>query len=46
MAGLAIIRAANFASIVAELRAAGAATLQAIADGLNARGITTARCAT
>ena len=39
-------RAADVAPIVAELRAAGAATLQAIADGLNARGITTARGAT
>jgi hypothetical protein len=36
-------RAANIAPVIAELRAAGAASLRAIADGLNQRGIPTAR---
>ena len=33
----------DLAPVIAELRASGAATLRAIADGLNARKITTAR---
>jgi DNA invertase Pin-like site-specific DNA recombinase len=36
-------RAADIAPIVKELQASGAVTLQAIADGLNERGIPTAR---
>ena len=36
-------RAADLAPIIAELRAAGIVTLQAIADGLNERGIPAAR---
>ena len=36
-------RAADLAPIVQELRAAGIVTLQAIADGLNERGIPAAR---
>ena len=36
-------RAADLAPIIAELRAAGVVTLQAIADGLNERGIPAAR---
>lgn len=36
-------RAADLAPIIAEVRAAGANTLQAVADALNARGIPTAR---
>jgi DNA invertase Pin-like site-specific DNA recombinase len=36
-------RAADLAPIIAELRAAGARSLRAIADGLNARGIQTPR---
>jgi len=36
-------RAADRAPIIAELRAAGIVTLQAIADGLNERGIPAAR---
>lgn len=36
-------RAADLQPVIAEIRAAGAITLQAVADGLNARGITTAR---
>jgi Recombinase len=36
-------RAADLAPVIAELQASGAATLQAIADGLNARGIPAAR---
>jgi DNA invertase Pin-like site-specific DNA recombinase len=36
-------RAMDIAPIVAELRAAGATSLRAIADGLNAKGIPTAR---
>jgi predicted DNA-binding ribbon-helix-helix protein len=36
-------RAADIAPIVKELRASGAVTLQAIADGLNERGIPVAR---
>jgi DNA invertase Pin-like site-specific DNA recombinase len=36
-------RAADLAPTIEELRAAGAKTLKAIADGLNARGIPTAR---
>jgi len=36
-------RAAELAPIIAELRARGATTLQAIAAGLNERGIATAR---
>ncbi len=36
-------RALDIAPIVAELRAAGATSLRAIADGLNAKGIPTAR---
>jgi DNA invertase Pin-like site-specific DNA recombinase len=36
-------RAANIAPVIAELQAAGAASLRAIADGLNQRGIPTAR---
>jgi hypothetical protein len=36
-------RAADIAPTVAELRAAGAESLRAIAAGLNARGIPTAR---
>jgi DNA invertase Pin-like site-specific DNA recombinase len=36
-------RAADLAPIIAELRASGAVTLQAIADGLNERGIPAAR---
>lgn len=36
-------RAADLLPMIAEARAAGATTLQAVADALNARGITTAR---
>ena len=36
-------RAADLAPIIAELRAAGVVTLQAIVDGLNERGIPAAR---
>jgi DNA invertase Pin-like site-specific DNA recombinase len=36
-------RAADLAPIIEELRASGAVTLQQIADGLNAKGIRTAR---
>jgi DNA invertase Pin-like site-specific DNA recombinase len=36
-------RAAEVAPVIAELQAAGAASLQAIADGLNERGIPTAK---
>ncbi|MDV2984197.1 UNVERIFIED_CONTAM: recombinase family protein [Methylobacteriaceae bacterium AG10] len=36
-------RAADLRPVIAEIRAAGAITLQAVADGLNARGIATAR---
>lgn len=36
-------RAADLLPVIAEIRAAGAASLQAVADALNARGITTAR---
>ena len=36
-------RAADLAPIIAELQAAGATSLRAIAAGLNARGIPTAR---
>lgn len=36
-------RGADLAPIIAEIRAAGAVTLQAVADALNARGIPTAR---
>ena len=35
-------RAGDLAPVIAELQAAGAASLQAIADGLNERGIPTA----
>jgi DNA invertase Pin-like site-specific DNA recombinase len=42
-ARIAAERAANIASVIAELQAAGAASLRAIADGLNQRGIPTAR---
>ena len=40
---LAADRAADVAPVIAELRATGANTLRAIAEGLNARGITTPR---
>jgi Recombinase len=43
MARLANERAADIAPVIAELRQAGARSLNAIADGLNERGITTAR---
>lgn len=36
-------RAADLLPIIAEIRAAGAVTLQAVADALNARGVPTAR---
>ncbi len=36
-------RAADLAPLIAELRASGAVTLQQIAEGLNAKGIRTAR---
>jgi Recombinase len=36
-------RVADLAPVIAELRASGAASLRAIADGLNQRGIPTAR---
>lgn len=36
-------RAADLQPVIAEIRAAGATTLQAVADALNGRGITTAR---
>src|SRR5262245_811662 len=36
-------RAADIAPVIAELQAGGAASLRAIADGLNAKGIPTAR---
>lgn len=36
-------RAAELAPVITELQAGGAATLQAIADGLNRRGVMTAR---
>lgn len=35
--------AADMAPVIADLRAAGATTLRAIAEGLNARGLSTAR---
>jgi DNA invertase Pin-like site-specific DNA recombinase len=41
--GRAMDRAADLRPVIAEIRAAGAASLQAVADALNARGITTAR---
>jgi hypothetical protein len=42
IARLAAQRAAEIAPVIAELRAAGAKTLQSIADGLNDRHIPTA----
>jgi DNA invertase Pin-like site-specific DNA recombinase len=42
-AQLAKRKAADVAPVIAELRAAGATSLKAIADGLNGRGIPTAR---
>jgi hypothetical protein len=42
-ARLAASRAADLAPVIAELQASGAMSLRAIADGLNARGIPTAR---
>jgi DNA invertase Pin-like site-specific DNA recombinase len=42
-ARIAAARAADLAPIISELRAAGAASLRTIADGLNSRGIPTAR---
>ena len=42
-ARIAAERAANIAPVIAELQRAGAASLRAIADGLNQRGIPTAR---
>jgi hypothetical protein len=36
-------QATELAPIIVEIRASGATTLQAIADGLNTRGISTAR---
>jgi DNA invertase Pin-like site-specific DNA recombinase len=43
VARIAAARAADIAPVIAELQAAGAASLRAIADGLNDRGIPTAR---
>jgi Recombinase len=43
MARIANERAADIAPVIAELRQAGARSLNAIADGLNERGITAAR---
>jgi hypothetical protein len=37
------MRAADLAPVIEELRAAGAASLHALADGLNARGISATR---
>jgi hypothetical protein len=39
----AVERAADIAPIIAELQAAGAISLRAVAEGLNERGIPTAR---
>ncbi|SEH34295.1 Site-specific DNA recombinase [Methylobacterium sp. 275MFSha3.1] len=41
--GKAADRAANLLPVIAEIRSAGATSLQAVADALNARGIPTAR---
>jgi hypothetical protein len=43
MARIANERAADIAPVIAELRQAGAKSLNEIADGLNERGITAAR---
>jgi hypothetical protein len=37
------LRAQDLALVIEELRAAGAASLQALAEGLNARGVPAAR---
>jgi hypothetical protein len=43
MARIAADRAADIAPVIAELKTIGAKSLNAIADGLNERGITAAR---